>query len=120
MTTDAEALELVDRMRDPAKRIPEVVDQYYTFCIPIYREFLGDHWHTGYYLFDDRPIGPQDQLRMERRIAKSAELSPDCLVRDWRSGLLSCRIFRRAHSRTDAQCCTVAMGPQACHECERY
>jgi tocopherol O-methyltransferase len=87
MTTDVEALELVDRMRDPAKRTQKVVDQYYTYCIPIYREFLGDHWHTGFYLFDDQPIGPQDQLRMERRIAESAGLAADSQVLDVGCGI---------------------------------
>jgi ubiquinone/menaquinone biosynthesis C-methylase UbiE len=77
----------VDKMRDPAKRTQKVVDQYYTFCIPFYRDFLGDHWHTGFYLFDDRPIGPQDQLRMERRIAESADLAPDCQVLDVGCGI---------------------------------
>jgi ubiquinone/menaquinone biosynthesis C-methylase UbiE len=51
-----------------------MVDEYYTRCIPFYREFLGNHWHTGYYNFDG-PMGPQDQLRMEQRIAESAGLS---------------------------------------------
>lgn len=52
----------------------ELVNRYYTLCIPFYREFLGNHWHTGYYL-PDGPTGPQDQLRMELRIAISADLA---------------------------------------------
>jgi SAM-dependent methyltransferase len=51
----------------------ELVNRYYTLCIPFYREFLGNHWHTGYYL-PDGPTGPEDQLRMEWRIALSADL----------------------------------------------
>src|SRR5262249_13027994 len=35
---------------------------------------IGNHWHTGYYP-PHGPIGPQDQLRMERRIADSADLA---------------------------------------------
>jgi tocopherol O-methyltransferase len=53
---------------------PDLVNHYYTLCIPFYREFLGNHWHTGYYL-PDGPTGPEDQLRMERRIAESADLA---------------------------------------------
>lgn len=87
MTSDAEGLELVARMREPATRTPALVDRYYTLCIPHYREFLGDHWHTGYYRADGRPIGPGDQLRMERRIAESAGLAPETQVLDVGCGI---------------------------------
>ena len=40
---------------------------------PFTRSF-GNHWHTGYYL-PDGPTGPLDQLRMEWRIALSADLA---------------------------------------------
>ena len=73
MTAQAEVLELIESMASAAKRTPEVVDRYYTLCIPIYQEFLGNHWHTGYYPTHG-PIGPLDQLRMERIIAESADL----------------------------------------------
>ena len=53
---------------------PDLVNHYYTLCIPFYREFLGNHWHTGYYL-PHGPTGPKDQLRMEWRIAESADLA---------------------------------------------
>lgn len=53
---------------------PDLVNHYYTLCIPFYREFLGNHWHTGYYL-PHGPTGPEDQLRMEWRIAESADLA---------------------------------------------
>jgi cyclopropane fatty-acyl-phospholipid synthase-like methyltransferase len=49
----------------------EIVNGYYTLCIPFFREFLGDHWHTGFY-DADKPAGPQDQLRMEQVVAESA------------------------------------------------
>ena len=78
MLSNADALELVDRIRDPTRRTPSTMDQYYTHCIPIFREFLGDHWHTGYYRFDDRPIGLADQLRMEQHVAIAAGLNRDC------------------------------------------
>lgn len=60
---------------------PELVNHYYTLCIPFYREFLGDHWHTGLYRAQG-PIGPQDQLRMERLIADSAGVDARCDVLD--------------------------------------
>ena len=87
MTTDSQALELVERMQDPETCTAAVVNEYYTRCIPFYLEFLGNHWHTGYYLFGDRPIGPQDQRRMEQRIAESAGLTPACQVLDVGCGI---------------------------------
>lgn len=51
----------------------ELVNRYYTLCIPFYREFLGDHWHTGFYTGSQSP-GPADQLHMERVVAESAGL----------------------------------------------
>lgn len=74
MTAQDEVNDLIDCLASAATRSPEVIDRYYTLCIPFYREFLGNHWHTGYYL-PHGPIGPQDQLRMERRIAASADLA---------------------------------------------
>lgn len=66
--------DLLARMADPALRTAEVVDRYYTLCIPFYREFLGAHWHTGFYEAEG-PIGPRDQWRMEAVIAASVQLS---------------------------------------------
>lgn len=77
---DAAALDLVARMRDVRTRTPALVNEYYTRCIPIYQEFLGNHWHTGFYPFSDEPIGLPDQLRMERRIAQSAQITADSHV----------------------------------------
>ena len=79
--------EIVERMRHPETLTREVVDQYYTRCIPFYQEILGHHWHTGYYLDDDQPIGPRDQLRMERRIANSASVEPECQILDVGCGI---------------------------------
>ena len=84
MTTDAEVGNLVSRMQSSATAA--VVDEYYTRCIPFYREFLGNHWHTGYYSFDE-PVGPQDQLRMEQRIAESAGIDSACHVLDVGCGM---------------------------------
>jgi len=77
---------LVAAMADPATRTPEVVNAYYTLCIPFYREFLGRHWHTGYYA-PSGPLGPKDQLRMELRIAASADVGPGCAVLDVGCGI---------------------------------
>jgi cyclopropane fatty-acyl-phospholipid synthase-like methyltransferase len=75
------AIELVAAMRSGAPVSPSVVNSYYTLCIPFYREFLGDHWHTGYYS-PEGAIGPADQLRMEQVVASSAGLTQGCEVLD--------------------------------------
>lgn len=78
--------QLAAAMASGATRTPEVVDAYYTLCIPFYREFLGRHWHTGYYA-PQGPIGPQDQRRMELRVAASAGVGPGCDVLDVGCGI---------------------------------
>ncbi len=77
----AEAHAVVAALRSGAPATPELVNRYYTLCIPFYREFLGDHWHTGLYRADG-PIGPQDQLRMELLVADSAGVAEGCDVLD--------------------------------------
>jgi SAM-dependent methyltransferase len=69
-----EVRELIECLASAPSPGQELVNRYYTHCIPFYREFLGNHWHTGYYL-PDGPTGPLDQLRMEWRIALSADLA---------------------------------------------
>jgi ubiquinone/menaquinone biosynthesis C-methylase UbiE len=100
MTTDADVRDLVSRMQSRADRTAAVVDEYYTRCIPFYREFLGNHWHTGYYRFDE-PIGPQDQLRMEQRIAASAGIDSACHVLDVGCGMggPACHLARLTGAR---------------------
>jgi tocopherol O-methyltransferase len=90
---DAEAL--VAAMRSGAQATPELVNSYYTQCIPFYREFLGDHWHTGFYM-PGGGTGPQDQLRMERVVADSAGLDPSCSVLDVGCGVggAACHLAR--------------------------
>jgi cyclopropane fatty-acyl-phospholipid synthase-like methyltransferase len=92
--------ELLALMRAEPSASPEIVDRYYTLCIPFYREFLGDHWHTGHYL-DAGPIGPEDQLRMELRIAQSAGLGPGCEVLDVGCGMggVACHLAKRTGAR---------------------
>lgn len=76
------------------------VDRYYTLCIPFYREFLGNHWHTGYYA-PSGPIGPEDQLRMELRIAASAGIEAQCDVLDVGCGIggAACHLAARTGAR---------------------
>src|SRR5207249_8792532 len=85
-TAQGDIRELIECLVSAAAPGPELVDRYYTLCIPFYREFLGNHWHTGYYL-PDGSIGPQDQLRMERRIAESADLGSASDVLDVGCGI---------------------------------
>src|SRR5512144_1915352 len=91
---------LISRMACAPERTPDLVDRYYTLCIPFYREFLGDHWHTGHYR-SEGPIGPQDQLQMELRIARSAGLGPGCEVLDVGCGIggAACHLARRTGAR---------------------
>jgi ubiquinone/menaquinone biosynthesis C-methylase UbiE len=94
-----DVLELISLMKS-AQCTPEVVDSYYTLCIPFYREFLGNHWHTGHYL-SVGPIGPEDQLRMELRIAQSAGLGPGCEVLYVGCGIggAACHLAKRTGAR---------------------
>jgi len=100
MTWDADVRDLTSRMQSGATRTAALVDEYYTRCIPFYREFLGDHWHTGFYRFAE-PIGPQDQLRMEQRIAVSAGMSSACHVLDVGCGMggPACHLARLTGAR---------------------
>jgi cyclopropane fatty-acyl-phospholipid synthase-like methyltransferase len=66
--------EMIERLAAAPSPSAELVNHYYTLCIPFYREFLGNHWHTGFYR-PTGPTGPEDQLRMELRIAESADLA---------------------------------------------
>ena len=91
---------LVAAMRGGAPATPALVNDYYTQCIPFYREFLGDHWHTGFYL-PDGESGPQDQLRMELVVAASAGLGPWCDVLDVGCGVggAACHLARVTGAR---------------------
>lgn len=97
-TSQAEAV--VAALRQGAQASPELVNSYYGLCIPFYREFLGDHWHTGFYEAEGS-IGPHDQLRMERLVAESAELGPETAVLDVGCGVggPACHIARLTGAR---------------------
>jgi ubiquinone/menaquinone biosynthesis C-methylase UbiE len=96
----SEVRDLISRMTSGQAVTPEVVDRYYTLCIPFYREFLGAHWHTGYY-GREGPIGPEDQLRMELRIAHSAGVGSGCEVLDVGCGMggAACHLAKRTGAR---------------------
>lgn len=91
---------LVAALRGGAPVTPELVNRYYTLCIPFYREFLGAHWHTGFYRAQE-PLSPQDQLRMERLVADSAAVAADCAVLDVGCGIggAACHLARVTGAR---------------------
>lgn len=76
-----DARAVVAALREGVPASPELVNSYYRLCIPFYREFLGDHWHTGFYE-SEGAIGPRDQLRMEALVARSAGIDADSRVLD--------------------------------------
>jgi cyclopropane fatty-acyl-phospholipid synthase-like methyltransferase len=75
------AREVAAAVRQGVPASPQLVNRYYALCIPFYREFLGDHWHTGFYAREGA-IGPPDQLRMEAVVAESAALAAGTRVLD--------------------------------------
>ena len=113
---------MASALRQGGPVTPELVDRYYGLCIPFYREFLGDHWHTGFYSAQG-PIGPGDQLRMERLVAESAGIAAGSCVLDVGCGVggPACHIARftgaRVHGLTPnasqlelARCAAQAQG----------
>ena len=65
----------------------EIVDEYYQRCIPIYLDFLGVNWHTGFYFNDHLPACPIDQERMTQFIASSASVNAKNRVLDVGCGI---------------------------------
>jgi cyclopropane fatty-acyl-phospholipid synthase-like methyltransferase len=100
MSPAIEAQALVAAMRGGTPASADLVNRYYTACIPFYREFLGDHWHTGCYPAEGA-IGPQDQLRMERLVAGSAGVRTDSEVLDVGCGVggPACHLARSTGAR---------------------
>lgn len=78
---------LVDNIRSAEPISQEMVDEYYRRCISIYLNFIGIHWHTGFYLDDNKNISPVDQNRMTRCIAESIDLSQQDRVLDVGCGI---------------------------------
>jgi ubiquinone/menaquinone biosynthesis C-methylase UbiE len=91
---------LVEAMAHAHTRTPDVVNAYYTLCIPFYIEFLGAHWHTGFYA-PQGPIGPADQLAMERLVAASARIQPGQRVLDVGCGIIGTACHLAQHTRAD-------------------
>lgn len=64
-----------------------VIDEYYQRCIPLYLDFLGVHWHTGFYREEDAGVSSQDQVRMIDYIANSIGLNEHDRVLDVGCGI---------------------------------
>lgn len=94
------ALAAIAAMASGEPASAELVDRYYTLCIPFYREFLGDHWHTGLHS-EDGPISPADQLRMELLVARSAGVQAGSRVLDVGCGVggTACHLARALGAR---------------------
>lgn len=92
--------EVVARLAAGTRADAALVDDYYTLCIPFYREFLGHHWHTGWYL-PDGPTGPADPLRMELRLMQDASIDAAGTVLDVGCGIggPACHVAARTGAR---------------------
>jgi ubiquinone/menaquinone biosynthesis C-methylase UbiE len=62
--------QLVTSIEAAGRVAKEVIDEYYRRCIPIYLDFLGVHWHTGFYNHDNTEVSALDQERMIDHLAK--------------------------------------------------
>ncbi|MFT6044978.1 MAG: cyclopropane fatty-acyl-phospholipid synthase-like methyltransferase [Arenicella sp.] len=79
--------ELVNRI-ESIERVPKhVIDEYYRRCIPLYLDFLGTHWHTGFYLDDQYDVSAKDQIRMIDHLASLVDLAPGHKVLDVGCGI---------------------------------
>ncbi|MDZ7841201.1 MAG: methyltransferase domain-containing protein [Gammaproteobacteria bacterium] len=112
---------LAQAIRSGQRAGQALVDEYYRRCIPIYLDFIGVHWHTGFYRDDGKPVRPADQVRMIHHIADSISLAanervldvgcgiggtPACLARDYQVeavGLTPVREQRRVAARIVAR-----------------
>jgi cyclopropane fatty-acyl-phospholipid synthase-like methyltransferase len=64
-----------------------ITDEYYRRVIPLFRQMLGTHWHTGFYTNPTTPPGPTDQTRMIDLIADSIGLNAGESVLDVGCGI---------------------------------
>ncbi len=84
---------LVDEIQHSKPLHQSIVDEYYRRCIPLYLDFIGIHWHTGFYLDDGQPASPNDQTRMIRVTTDSINLSAQDHVLDVGCGIGSTACF---------------------------
>ena len=68
--------QLVDAIEAVSTVPRSIVDEYYRRCIPLYLDFIGSYWHTGFYREQDEDISPEDQVRMIDYVVESVKLSP--------------------------------------------
>ena len=61
--------DLVLAIEAPGRVSKQVIDEYYRRCIPVYLDFLGTHWHTGFYRDEQQPTSAQDQIHMIDHLA---------------------------------------------------
>ena len=64
-----------------------MIDEYYRRCIPLYLDFLGIHWHTGFYLPEETAVSARDQVRMIDHIATLIGIGRDDRVLDVGCGI---------------------------------
>jgi len=90
-----------------------LVDEYYRRCIPLYLDFIGHYWHTGYYLHDQQSVGPEDQQRMIRHIADSISLDHRDRVLDVGCGIGSTACYLAQNYSTNVHGLTPVAEQQA-------
>ena len=114
--------DLVDNIRSVEPVSQELVDEYYCRCISIYLDFIGIHWHTGYYLDDGKEVSPADQDRMIQCIADSIELGEQDRVLDVGCGIggTACYLAREYGCEVNGLTPVVAQQKTAFQIIERF
>ena len=79
--------QLVDHIEAEVAVPKPVIDEYYRRCIPLYLDFIGIHWHTGFYREQDQHVSPADQVRMIDHIAQLVNLTEGDRVLDVGCGI---------------------------------
>ncbi len=82
--SDSQLVELLEGEESVSRNL---IDEYYRRCIPIYLDFLGIHWHTGFYREQDTGVSPLDQERMVDHIAGLVGISEHDHVLDVGCGI---------------------------------